>query len=734
MKAGITVQNPFPGLRPFEPKDSTLFFGRDEQIGEALERLLGQRLLAIVGVSGCGKSSLVGAGMVPALEMGLAGDPEQRWRVATMRPGDGPLRELRRCLGFGDEALEERTYGLLQAVETHLPAGENLLLVVDQFEEIFPFRDRKLREGAGSEADLFVSYLLRATQDQTGRVHVLLTMRSDYLGECAKFHGLPEALNDGQYLVPRMTRQQLQEAIDGPLAAAAIETHPAHVQNTKEKASNIASPHPAVEIHPPLVQDLLNQCDEEPDNLPLLQHLLRRMFEQWEEDGGQEPITAAMAKSVGGLAEALDQDAETVYVNLSTEEQRIAEVLFRRITELRRADREDDDRPVRRPQTLVDLASLAGVSEDVLLNVVRHFEKRRLLVVRKTDRGDQVDLPHECLCLKWRRLKHWIAAEAEQAAQVRFLLESARQQLPLTGLALESGLKLRFCWRNQELLAQRYVAERELEIIDAWVDRSEELEKTERSSAEARELYAWAAVNLSEDPERSLILGLYSWGKQRAMVGGLEQFLHDAVRQSAARLTLRGHQDKVWSIAWSPDESKLATASGDRTVKVWEADTGSELRTLRGHQDSVQSVAWSPDGSKLATASDDLTAKVWEASTGRELVTLGGHQDSVQSVAWSPDGSKLATASDDRTAKVWDAETGRELLTLRGHLDKVRSIAWSPDGSKLAMASDDQTATLWEAGTGRELLTLRGHNASVRSIAWSPDGSKLATASGDHTT
>jgi hypothetical protein len=152
MSAGVTVQNPFPGLRPFEAIDSTLFFGRDEQIGEALDRMLRQRLLAVVGVSGCGKSSLVGAGMVPALEMGLAGDPEQRWRVATMRPGDGPLRELERCLGFGGGALAERTYGLLEAVETHLPAGENLLLVVDQFEEIFPVRGRRLREGAGSEA------------------------------------------------------------------------------------------------------------------------------------------------------------------------------------------------------------------------------------------------------------------------------------------------------------------------------------------------------------------------------------------------------------------------------------------------------------------------------------------------------------------------------------------------------------------------------------------------------
>src|SRR5215831_17592039 len=218
MRASVTAQNPFPGLRPFRPEDSTLFFGRDEQTGEALERMLRQRLLAVVGVSGCGKSSLVAAGMVPALEMGMAGDPGQGWRVATMRPGDGPLRELARCLHLPGEALAQRTYGLVEAVKTHLPAGQNLLLVVDQFEEIFPFRDRRLRE-AGSEADLFVSYLLRAAQDTAGRVYVVLTMRSDYLGECAKFIGLPEALNDGQYLVPRMTRSQLQEAIENPLEA-----------------------------------------------------------------------------------------------------------------------------------------------------------------------------------------------------------------------------------------------------------------------------------------------------------------------------------------------------------------------------------------------------------------------------------------------------------------------------------------------------------------------------------
>ena len=208
--------NPFPGLRPFKPDESTLFFGRDDQIGEALERLMRQKLLAVVGMSGCGKSSLVIAGMVPALEMGLAGDPEQQWRIGSCDRATVRCASWSAVSGFGGGPLAQRTYALREAVKANLPANESLLLVVDQFEEIFPFRDR-MREDGGSEADLFISYLLSAAQEPAARVYIILTMRSDYLGECAKFHGLPEALNDGQYLVPRMTRSQLQEAIEKPL-------------------------------------------------------------------------------------------------------------------------------------------------------------------------------------------------------------------------------------------------------------------------------------------------------------------------------------------------------------------------------------------------------------------------------------------------------------------------------------------------------------------------------------
>jgi WD40 repeat protein/tRNA A-37 threonylcarbamoyl transferase component Bud32 len=250
--------------------------------------------------------------------------------------------------------------------------------------------------------------------------------------------------------------------------------------------------------------------------------------------------------------------------------------------------------------------------------------------------------------------------------------------------------------------------------------------------AEARELLAFAVASLDEVPERSLILGLYSWDKGRQMVGGLEQLLHDAILQSSVRLTLSGHQGQLNSVAWSPDGRKLATTSNDRTAKVWDASTGRVLLTLRGEA-AAFNAAWSPDGSKLATASNELAAMVWDAKTGRELSALRGHQNIVFGIAWSPDGSKLATASADQTAKVWQVGTGRELLTLRGHQNQILAVAWSPDGSKLATACVDHTAKVWDSSTGRELLTLRGHQSPVRSIAWSPDGSKLATASDDQT-
>ncbi|MBX3415186.1 MAG: protein kinase, partial [Pirellulales bacterium] len=197
--------------------------------------------------------------------------------------------------------------------------------------------------------------------------------------------------------------------------------------------------------------------------------------------------------------------------------------------------------------------------------------------------------------------------------------------------------------------------------------------------------------------------------------------------------TLRGHMKTVWCVVFSPNGQRLASACEDDTLKVWDANTGAELLTLRGHTKCVNSVVFSPDGQRLASASDDDTLRIWDANTGTELHALRRHANEVWCVVFSPDGQRLASAAYDETLKIWDAYTGAELHTLRGHTDAVNSVVFSPDGQRLASASDDETLKLWDANTGAELQTLRGHADGVWCVAFSPDGHSLASASYDKT-
>jgi len=197
--------------------------------------------------------------------------------------------------------------------------------------------------------------------------------------------------------------------------------------------------------------------------------------------------------------------------------------------------------------------------------------------------------------------------------------------------------------------------------------------------------------------------------------------------------TYRGHSDWVWSVAWSPDGKRIASASGDETAQVWDAMNGDNLNRYTGHTASVYAVAWSPDGRRIASASYDKTVQVWDATFGDHFYTYTGHSDWVWSVAWSPDGGHIASAGGDKTVQVWDAANGNHVYTYRGHTASVYAVAWSPDGKRIASASGDGTVQIWNAADGQHLYTYQPYFTSMWSVAWSHDGKRVASSSDDKT-
>src|SRR6516162_3689917 len=205
------------------------------------------------------------------------------------------------------------------------------------------------------------------------------------------------------------------------------------------------------------------------------------------------------------------------------------------------------------------------------------------------------------------------------------------------------------------------------------------------------------------------------------------------VSQTKWHFVLDGHDGSVTSAAFSPDGSRIVTASLDNTARTWDAASAKEIAVLRGHDGTVWSAAFSPDGSRIVTASADKTARIWDAASAKEIAILRGHDDRVDSAAFSPDGSRIVTASADKTARIWDAASAKEIAILRGHDNGVRSATFSRDGSRIVTASEDKIARIWDAVSAKEIAVLRGHEDVVSSAAFSPDGSRIVTASEDKT-
>jgi tetratricopeptide (TPR) repeat protein len=476
-------RTPFPGLRPFEFDESHLFYGRDGQVERLIAKLTGTRFLAVVGSSGSGKSSLVRAGLLPALLGGMMASAGSKWHLAVMRPGNDPIGSLATALNqpesFGSDepenaavqkiiaeaTLRRGSLGLVETVRQNaMPANENLLVVVDQFEELFRFAreaSRKTREESDryrNDAAGFVKLLLEAHTQREANIYVVLTMRSDFLGDCAQFWDLPEAINESQYLIPRLTRDQLREVITGPVALG------------------------GGEITPRLVTQLLNDIGENQDELPVLQHLLMRVWDEWKQkrldlavEVGNEinrkphaeihdgdAIDLCCYEAVGGMANALSQHADEAYSELPDDHHReVAEKLFKALTE-----KGPDNREIRRPITLAEICAVTDSSQAEVITVIETFRHSgRSFLMPPADVAlkpeSLVDISHESLIRGWARLKEWVDEEARSSRIYRRVAETAvLHKEGGAGLWRDPDLQIALTWRDtgkpNQVWARRY--------------------------------------------------------------------------------------------------------------------------------------------------------------------------------------------------------------------------------------------------------------------------------------
>jgi WD40 repeat protein/energy-coupling factor transporter ATP-binding protein EcfA2 len=799
-EGALSAERPFPGLRPFGYSDHAFFFGREEQSYALYNLLELSQFVAVVGSSGSGKSSLVRAGLLPLLaresEEVLARHNHEAsgrpWRWIELRPGNVPLSRLADRLAdlFKEQETEEEnavdraagreridytlhrsSFGLIEALAgIDVLASHSLLIVVDQFEELFRYagsgtaRQRLQEEGAQ-----FVQLLLEATSGRSREVHVLITMRSDFIGDCAQFYGLPEAVSACQFLVPSLTRDQREEVVRRPLerAGAAIE--------------------------PSLLERLLNDVGNDLDQLPVLQHCLLRLWEAANRSSPVPPrrhLKLEHYRAVGGIAGALSQHADEILASLPGHDLSVEQV-FRSLSEV-----DKERRATRRALPFRQLLAETGVAELALRTVLDRFRADdcsflvpSLSAVTVLSNENRIDVGHEALLRRWdristepvaevegeRRRGGWLWREESDGHTYRALLAllEGGRTLPL------DQVEARWTWWNERprttAWAERYGGDidRVRQLFDdshaalaAERDRQATAERAERERREERET---AARRLAQ---RTLIAAI-AMGLLALIATGFGIFglieAREALRQSAlaesktAEATARLDEARL-------NESRFLTSMGETALSKgnpelagliaravlptdvrnsehlqgpsWlravgtlaDARDSDRLRAaLVGHTAAVESAAYSSDGARIVTGSADNTGRIWDTKTGAQLTLLAGHTAAVWSAAYSPDGARIVTASEDKTARIWDAKTGAQITLLEGHSAAVDSAVFSPDGARIVTASTDNTARIWDAKTGAQITLLAGHTAAVWSAAYSPDGARIVTASEDET-
>ena len=721
------AQLPYIGLRPFDEADQRLYFGREEQINAVLTLLEDDAFLAIVGSSGSGKSSLVRAGLVPLVRQGflLGCTP---WQVAIAKPGGKPFEALAKAMagsatlgnaalgGAGqtsETALREELLTLLltetQALQlAHQRCGygndAGLLVVIDQFEELFAYR-RGVSAPQGAvprdEGAAFVRMLLRCANQRERPLRVLITMRSDFIGDCEAFLGLPETISRSQFLVPRMDRSQMERAIVGP---------------SGQQGGGLLT----FDFEDGLVTRVVNDAGDRPDQLPLLQHALMQTWKaamRRPDNSLRLCLSTADYGDAGGVQQALSRHADAALSELAGDPSQA--MLARRLF-LLLCDVSAQGQLTRRRPTLAEVQLATGASRASIQAVARVFQRddRNFLLPPAAALNDDavpLDISHESLLRRWGHFQVWLSEEEVDAAELRDWLSRARRASGDRGWLDDNDAELARRWRDRvqqrgepALWALRYAGPGAFEQVEGYIRASEdrigrakaeldsaragqealrqqvEQEKLLRLQAEADRQRAAAeraeADKAVAEKEKSQALAAAVAIRQRSQVaagGGLLALVFGVVavllwwqaRDALATATALARTSQANELATTaesltndfPDRSVLLALEARRIEPVPKAnallraaDAAFPYRlALRGHEDRVTSAQFSADGKTVLTASDDKTARLWDVASGKELRSLRGHEGSVISAQFSADGKTVLTASSGNTARLW---------------------------------------------------------------------------------